>query len=539
MSSAGGNLDLLDVLVRNARTRREDPVLVVDGRQISYGELVARLDGLVAGFRARGLAPGSRIGVAVYHDTLAAELYLAAQAAGLQPTLLSFGLARVMPELVARLGVQELVLGPQLDPAAFTAQAGAGGPRIWQVGAGAADVEQVRARMSAAPSAAGDWVRGRDDDVVSGIQFTAGSTGVPKAIVRTVGTDVWDAWHRGWAYGLGEGERWVCASPLNLSVLAAAMRASLLFSGAVVVMSEFSPEHLDAATADGVSVLPLQAPQWRAVLATGLAAELPGRGLRTAVVTGQLMAPRALRELVTTLAPTARVVMNYGTSEAGTLAVTRSTDPGFGTQFCVGRPVPMNALEVVGPDGRPVPVGEIGEVVVAGPAVAPGYLHELCADQAAPLLRAPRRTAPLRTGDAGRMDERGNLYLLGRWSDAVELAGRTVLPVAVEERLRAVPGVADAVFTVFEKPGGPECAGVLIEPEPAAPPSADPASSNPALSNPALSNPASVDTAALVDVLAEQVGVPVDIQQVDSLPRTAAGKPDRPAARRLLESRQT
>ncbi|MER7276963.1 class I adenylate-forming enzyme family protein [Dactylosporangium sp. NPDC000244] len=455
-------MDLLDAVARHARHRGDRPAIVHDGRTTDYRTLADRVSALVAGFRARGRRPGERVGIATYSGTIGAELYLAAQAAGLQPAMLSLSLKPRLPEITDALGITEVI------------------------------ADGTFADLAAAPEDGTDWARGRGADVVSAIQFTAGSTGVPKAVVRTVGCDVADAWHRSWSYRCGEADRWVVASPFNLSVLSGAARSMFLFGGTLLLMDAFSVEALDEIGAGGVTILPLQAPQWRAVLAAGAAETLVRRGLRTAVATGQLMQQRFLHELAGALAPHAGVVLNYGTSEAGSIAVDRSGQPRFGEPFRVGAPTPTLDVRVTASGG----------IEVRGESVAPGYLHELAADPAAPILHAARAQGSwFDTGDVGAWAEDGALQVFGRAADAIEVAGRTILPVTVEERLRGLPGVADAVLT--------PAMTVLIEPSPG------------------------TTAASPAELLDAVLPCPYQIRYVERLPRTPAGKTDRVAAAQL------
>jgi acyl-CoA synthetase (AMP-forming)/AMP-acid ligase II len=108
-----------------------------------------------------------------------------------------------------------------------------------------------------------------------------------------------------------------------------------------------------------------------------------------------------------------------------------------------GRPALIGELRIVDEDGAAVSPGEVGEVVVRGDHVTPGYWGR------------PEATADalgdgwLHTNDLGRIDERGYLYLLDRKNEMVISGGFNVYPVEVENALLAHPDVAEAaVFGV-------------------------------------------------------------------------------------------
>ena len=98
---------------------------------------------------------------------------------------------------------------------------------------------------------------------------------------------------------------------------------------------------------------------------------------------------------------------------------------------------PEDARRKVGSAGKPlmgtrVRVEPDGEILVDGPTVSPGYLHQ------------PPRVGWLRTGDLGRLDEDGYLYVLDRRDDLIVSGGENVYPAEVEAALRSHPSVADA-----------------------------------------------------------------------------------------------
>jgi long-chain acyl-CoA synthetase len=120
-------------------------------------------------------------------------------------------------------------------------------------------------------------------------------------------------------------------------------------------------------------------------------------------------------------------------------------DPRSGA-LSVGLPVPGLRMAVIGDDDAELPVGEIGELVVSGPTVVPGYWGKPTETQQA------FRDGMLRTGDVGFMDSNGWFYIVDRKKDMISSAGYKVWPRDVEDvlyshdavRQAAVVGVPDA-----------------------------------------------------------------------------------------------
>ena len=155
-------------------------------------------------------------------------------------------------------------------------------------------------------------------------------------------------------------------------------------------------------------------------------------------------------DLVDTWAPDRRMVNSYGPTEATVVASwTGPLAAGAGTPP-IGRPAGPTSVYVLDAALRPVPPGVIGELYVAGPGLARGYLGR-------PGLTAARFMADpfgasgermYRTGDLARRHEDGELRFAGRVDDQIKLRGFRIEPGEVESALRRSPLVRDAVVTV-------------------------------------------------------------------------------------------
>src|SRR5262249_14621558 len=110
----------------------------------------------------------------------------------------------------------------------------------------------------------------------------------------------------------------------------------------------------------------------------------------------------------------------------------------------VGYPLPGTTVLILDPDGQPVPPGRIGEIVVTGPHVMPGYWRapELSADT----FRRDDRTGELRlhTGDYGSLDGDGFLYFDGRRDDMFKRKGIRMSTIEIEAAAMDIPGVRTA-----------------------------------------------------------------------------------------------
>lgn len=141
------------------------------------------------------------------------------------------------------------------------------------------------------------------------------------------------------------------------------------------------------------------------------------------------------------------VLETYGLTEAASQVCANPLAPGERRPGSVGLPVAAR-LRIVDDDGADAAPGVLGSVEIAGPGVIDAYL---AADGTR--LPIPGGGGWFRTGDLGRRDDDGFVYLAGRSDDVINRGGELVEPREVEDVLRADPGVADAVVVGRPHPG--------------------------------------------------------------------------------------
>jgi len=149
------------------------------------------------------------------------------------------------------------------------------------------------------------------------------------------------------------------------------------------------------------------------------------------------------------------VVVTYGMAECGSIAET-PLPPRTAPPDSVGRPT---LLEVAIADDAGCWLGadETGEIVVRGPEVIAGYENDPAANAAA------FRDGWFRTGDAGRIDRDGFVFLVGRLKDLINRGGNKIAPAEIEDALRRHPKVADAAAFAVPHPTLGEDALAAVE----------------------------------------------------------------------------
>lgn len=251
-----------------------------------------------------------------------------------------------------------------------------------------------------------------DLDAVQCRLLTSGTSGPSRQVSLTYGNFLWSAVGSAFSLGVEPSDRWLCCLPLyHVAGLSIVMRAAIYGTGAVV-QPGFDPDAVAGSLAeDGISIVSLVATQLRALLDAGV--DLSGP--RAIVVGG---GPVPVEMLAEATDRGATVVQTYGLTEACSQVTTLAPAEARARIGSAGRPLLTTRLRI-----------EAGEVLVQGPTVAPGAADE---------------DGWLRTGDLGRIDEDGFLYVTGRRGDLIVTGGENVVPDEVEEVLLSHPLVADA-----------------------------------------------------------------------------------------------
>jgi long-chain acyl-CoA synthetase len=232
--------------------------------------------------------------------------------------------------------------------------------------------------------------------------------------------------------------------------------AQAFFGGTLVFMRKWDPEDaLDLIEREGVnSFAGVPAMVWDLVNSPTLS----GRDLTrlSNIGGGGAAAPPELRRRVAARFPGRGLGTGYGLTETSALTTSISGDDYEQHPESVGVPLPVCDVRIVGEDGSDVPPAARGEIWISGPNVVPGYWHR-------PTETAAAFTGGwLHTGDIGRIDEDGFLYIVDRAKDIIIRGGENVASIEVEAALYDHPDLAEAaVFAIPHPVLGEEVAAVV------------------------------------------------------------------------------
>ncbi|TDT97558.1 amino acid adenylation domain-containing protein [Streptomyces sp. 846.5] len=466
--SAGGEQTLVSLFEQQAARTPQATAVSFEEQELSYGELDARADALALRLRAAGVGPDRLVALALPRCAELVVAILAVLKAGgaylpLDPeypvSRLRYMLGDARPSCV-------LTVPGTLPPAVAATCADLGIPEIALDGAEPPPLPPLPPLPQ--PGRAGP-------DNAAYVIYTSGSTGDPKGVVvthrnvvRLFGTtrehfgfgpdDVWTLFHS-YAFDFSVWELW----------------GALLHGGRVVVVpfavSRTPGDFVELLAREQVTVLN-QTPSAFYQLVHADRERPPGAApltLRRVVFGGEALDPARVDPWYDRHPEDAPVLVNmYGITETtvhvSRLEMTRKF-PGAQGGSLIGRGLPDLRVQVLDPALRPVPPGVPGEVYVAGPGLARGYLGR-------PGLTAARFVADpagedgarmYRTGDVARWLRGGVLEFVGRADDQVKIRGFRIELGEVTAALAETPGVAQAVAVVREDtPGDRRLVGYVV-----------------------------------------------------------------------------
>jgi acyl-CoA synthetase (AMP-forming)/AMP-acid ligase II len=454
------NIDTLPSLLRAQASRMAgQPFVRWRGRTVSYAEFDARTDALAAGLADLGVEPGDVVSVMLPNCLELIEAWWAILKAGAV-----FG--PINPALTAPEAAY--VLGHSQAVALVTDAGGAGTlaaerdapklPRLRHIisvdGHGDLTLDSLAARGGAVPV-----VRPRPDDLAE-VLYTSGTTGKPKGAMLTHGNILANAAMAAELLPLVAGERVGMILPLfhvNAQVVTCVI--PMMVGCEVVMWERFSASTFWQTVAElepvAISAVP-----------TILAAVLHAAGApagRTSLRYVSCGAAPLSRELLEAFQDRfdIRILEGYGLTEATCVS---SVNPYYGARKpgSIGRPVRGQQMKVVAPDGTAVADGELGEIVVKGPNVMAGYLHNPEATAEA------IRDGWLHTGDVGYVDPDGYFFIIDRSKDMIIRGGENIYPREIEEVLYAHGSVLEcAVIGIPDEVRGEEVLAV-VAPRPGA-----------------------------------------------------------------------
>jgi fatty-acyl-CoA synthase len=432
----------------HARTRPDQPAVICEDRALTYGQLHRESNRTAHALLAAGLGAGARVGYLGRESEYYFDLALGCAKAGAVLVPVNSRLTVGEVEHILRDSQAELLfverefcplvdkLRPVLPRLGRVVEMDsdehvAGGFLPWK--GDAADTEPPTAATS-----------GFDAPVAQ--LYTSGTTGLPKGVVlaqRTFFTFIADSRAAGvdWIDWRPEDRGLSCFPALHTSGFGWFMHSFNAGATTVVMRQFIADEATRLIERHRITTL------WAAPAMLRMMLNERGTGretfasLRKVVYSGSPIDRELLLTCIDVLG--CELAQGYSSAEAGSFVTCLAPSdhtPDSLVLGSAGRALPGNEVRILDGEGRPLPAGEVGRVVIKSPARFLGY------------WRLPEVTAAalsgeadewLAMGDMGHLDADGYLFLADRVNDTIIVAGQNIYPTEVENALRAHPAVAE------------------------------------------------------------------------------------------------
>jgi long-chain acyl-CoA synthetase len=285
--------------------------------------------------------------------------------------------------------------------------------------------------------------------------FTSGSTGIPKCFVRN---------HRSWVksfacskedFGLTESDTVLVPGPLVHSLFLYAAISTLYFGGTVKLLPKFSAaQTLKEIETDQVSAL-YAVPTMLAALTKEMDEQHDTPRLKKIISSGAKW-EAGLKDKINILFPKTELFEFYGASELSFVSFINHR-AGIQKPSSVGRPF-HNVDLSIRKDGNEVAKGEIGTLYVKSEMLFSHYLNRSDANK-----EVWDDDGWLTVGDLAKLDEEGDLYIIGRSNNMIISGGQNVYPEEIENVLHSLDGIEEAVvFGVPDSYWGEKVSAAII-----------------------------------------------------------------------------
>jgi long-chain acyl-CoA synthetase len=436
-------LSFNDLIARHGKWYAQRTAAVCGNDRLSWTELASRTSKVANALLAKGLQKGDRACLLLENSIAALELTLGIIRAG----------GIVVPLNKMMIGDSIAIMISNADPRFLFADASSVEQldriRAELKGIGPADFVIVGSERQAWTSYP-DWI-GDATDADPGVPlhlmdtcniiYSSGTTGVPKGIEHSHFARLTYCLGFGLDLQFSNRSRTILTTPLYANGTWMTMMPTLFCGGTLVIMPKFDAKDFLATVQRERCTHTFMVPtQFIVTIPEVSAGDYDTRSLSVLICSGSPLSNRTFEEIGEAF-PSGGLYEIYGMSEGFSTCMSPA-DRSLGKVGSVGLPILDGDIQIIGDHGRPMPVGEVGEIVGYSSSLMNGYYRDPERTEEAVWRDASGRPY-LRSGDLGRIDRDGYLYIAGRKKDMILSGGMNIFASDVEEVFMRHPAVSE------------------------------------------------------------------------------------------------
>ena len=473
-------------------------------RETTYGELNARVNRLANGLLAIGVKRGDGVALSVgnrieHLEIIFATAKIGALAIPLDVKWKALELASVVAALEPRFIIlQEDCVGEFAKAKELK--------DLSSIKAISLSADLSYSGLLDGQSADEPEVQVSEDDPFA-VLLTSGTTGFPKGCLATQRTFVFHCINNAIEKGLGAHDKAILSSPIYFNAGRSFTLGIIYFGGTMILHERFDAEEvlrtIERDKVTYVGAVPVMCERMLHVLES---TKYDTSSLRCLAITGGKVHPAVLEALQKNLTP--NIYRTYASTDSGQMAISKPGDAPAKANSA-GRPVWCVDLRIVDDDGKPVKVGDVGEIICQSPLATHGYYKNPEA------TTVSFRDGWFYTGDLGYFDEEGYLFVSGRKKDMVKSGGISIYPLEIESVIYSHPDILEAAVIGVPDPQWGEALKAVIVLKPGG----------------------KLDSVELLNFCKERLSaykVPKSVDFVESLPHTEVGKVNKVQVREMI-----
>jgi len=413
---------------------------VLAGRHFSYAELNTRVNRICAALSSLGLARGDRVALLLFNGHEFLEVFFAIAKTGLVAVPIN---CRLVPGEISY-----ILKDCEAKTIIFDSEFSATIEAIQKRGPQGSVIENWLEVRGCEVDFAGEYEQlsslqateeppltaGGDDNLF--IMYTSGTTGLPKGAVHTHHSVLWSVLNYSVTTGMHFDDNHLVSLPLFHIAALVSMITALYNGNTLVVLRSFDPKKSWSLLTDEKISTSFAVPTMLDfMLQVSNFANADWSSLRWFISGG---APLSVGTIMAYKNIGIDVTQAFGMTEAGGAVCMLGSDDGMRKAGSVGKAYFFTEIRIVDPDGKDLPAGDEGEIIVRSPTIMKEYWNN-------PVATANAiRDGWYHTGDVGVQDQEGFISIRDRLTDMIISGGENVYPAEVESVLKQHPGIIDA-----------------------------------------------------------------------------------------------